>query len=182
MNKYQEYVEYMAKNKVDFLFGNSSSAHAAIVMSTMLKYAEKRVLLYIRNLDGSVFDANANFELELERFLDRNGRVTIIVEEGVEHKQSRIFNKLKEINDRKKSNFLIKKDDPNHTFQKKVKEILTDPEINRAFYMVADDKAYRLETDNAEHKAYCNFNDTERASKLSKVFLDNYLECPKFFN
>ena len=82
MNKYQEYVEYMAKNKVDFLFGNSSSAHAAIVMSTMLKYAERRVLLYVKNLDGSVFDKNQNFEKELVNFIERNWSINYSCRRG----------------------------------------------------------------------------------------------------
>ncbi len=182
MNKYQEYVEYMAKNNVDFLFGNSSSVHAAIVMSTMLKYAERRVLLYVKNLDGSVFDKNTDFEKELENFLDRNGRITIIVEEDKEYKDSKIYTKLEAINKRKLPNFLIKKDNSSRTFKTKVKEILTDKELNGAFYMVADNKAYRLETDSKEHIAYCNFNDVERAGKLSNVFLSNYSSCPEFFS
>ncbi len=130
MNKYQEYVEYMAKNNVDFLFGNSSSVHAAIVMSTMLKYAERKVLLYVKNLDGSVFDRNPSFENEIENFLDKGGRLTIVVEEDKEYKDSKIYNKLESINKRGFSNFLIKKDDKEQNFKKKVKAILTDKELN----------------------------------------------------
>ena len=110
------------------------------------------------------------------------GRLTILVEEGTKYNDSKIYRKMEEINSKKFENFLLLKDDENNTFKQKVKNILTDKELDGAFYMVADDKSYRLETDSKEHIAYCNFNDAERAGKLTKVFLDNYLSCPKFFN
>jgi hypothetical protein len=177
--KYKSDVEYMAKNKIDFEFGNSSEVHAAIVMSTMLKYAEKDVKLYVRNLDGCILDrAESDFKEYLDYFVNkRNGKISIVVEEKREE-NSEIYAKIKQISNSKSVE--VRHAPPTSEFKKHILKLFKD-NPSEVFFMVSDNRAYRLEIDNEKHQAFCNFNESKYASKLVHAFESNFKSCTDFF-
>lgn len=172
---YKEAVENLAKAKSDFLFGNSSPYHAAIVLGTMLKYSENEFRLYDDNLNGDIADeADGFFYKNLEDFV-YSGKTLKIVVDNIQNRENRIFTTLNKY----RENF------PNRVFISTSTPKFTNT-INSVYkkninFGISDDRSFRIEdvTDIIERKAICNFNSRERAKKLIDAFDAEFDNCPQ---
>jgi hypothetical protein len=175
LQEYRRAIENLARIKSDFVFPNSSPAHAAIVLSCILKYSCD-VKIYDHNLDGDVSEQDEVFFNELKNFLsDNKKKLSITVRDNNFKRDSEACLKFKDLA-HKYGNLEIRT--ATDIFKKSVTK-LYEKDIN---FAVGDRKAFRMElVDGAigsnPRKAICSFNKSSYAAKLSKVFEENFDKC-----
>lgn len=158
LDVYSEQIEEYAKNSTDKEFFNSGDAHAQIVLNNIAKYSKEYIHIYSGNLCTDVSN-NQTYLSYLESFLQKNGEVKVVLcefENGDTPENKDIFKLLRQF--------------PEKTSVKKSNMRLADSNGNPVHFTVADDKAYRLETDTLNKKARCNFNSRETALLLNDLF------------
>ena len=153
LSLYKHAVDFKAKYAENFVFENSSPKHAAIVTSTIFKYAKKSILIFDDNLNGTTTNYESDFYDNVENFLKKGGDLKIVID--AEIKEDNVdFLKLKDL---KNNDYKIELYKPSKEFSKEFK-VDTSTKI---YCTLADNKMYRFETSNAKKTAYCNFNDNE---------------------
>ena len=158
MSVYKKEIDALADSGANKVFYNSSPAHAAIVLNAMVRNANKHIDIYCNNMLSDISN-NDEYRLLVDRFLSGNSSRKIRV----------LFAKYSE--DFLKTHiYSVFAKYPNQVKLKK----LSDNNIlykNKAVnFTVADNKAFRLETNVDEKIAYGNFNDPNNAQVLSRVF------------
>lgn len=159
LESYQIFVKDLADKKSELLFNNSGSAHASIVMSNIFRTAENEVLIFSGSLCSDITNNNEYLE-SLKAFLNRNGKLKVILETELDHKSelSSIFEGCNSSNIEIKNNAtsIIKGNNFPH-------------------FAVADSKSCRLEPHESgthKHSAICCFNNKKIGMHLS-TFFDN---------
>ena len=168
---YRNYVNKLAEDKKDYQFTNSSPKHAAIVMSTIFKYAKERVYIYDDNLNGNIVNYENKFYENVENFLKTGGVLKIVINHDIDI-FSNVYLKLKEFKD-KKYNIELKK--PNIDFINTFLLKNGDNEDWNLYFTSADNSMVRVENDNTFKLALCNFNN-ESLSKYLNSKMDKYFD------
>ena len=172
---YRNYVNKLAEDKKDYQFTNSSPKHAAIVMSTIFKYAKERVYIYDDNLNGNISNHENNFYENVENFLKTGGGLKIVINHDIDI-FSNVYLKLKEFKDK---NYKIKLKKTNRDFINSFLLKNEDNEDWNLYFTSADNSMIRIETDNKYKLAFCNFNKENYSinliTKMDKYF-DNCIK------
>ncbi len=154
---YAENIDFLAANKKDEEFFNSSEAHAQIVLSSMVKYSNKDVNIYCGNMCTDVSN-DPTYLKEIKSFLDdRNGTINVLLcDYNDSFKEKEIYKLL--------SAYI-----PLKVKVKKTKKVLL---FNNkpVHFTISDSSAFRLETDIDAKMARGNFNDPNSAIKLNEYF------------
>ena len=166
LNLYKIAVDSNAKNGANFVFENSSPKHAAIVTSTIFKYAEKSIIIFDDNLNGTTADFEEDFYENVENFLKKDGDLKIVIDHKLK-KDNPVFLKLKEF---KNKNYKIELYTPSNEFL----DAFTIDNTTKIYCTLADNKMYRFETSNTHKKAYCNFNDDKPFN--GKILVQDYTD------
>lgn len=165
--KYQFSIGHFAKNLTNFQFTNAGVEHAKWTINCILE-TTSNVNLFEMDLDNDVF--SDTFLLYLEAFLERGGKINILLEKLFNEKtQSHLIKLLEKyyLKSPNQVNVLIAN-----------KDILEQNQTNSKnnYFMVGNDRAYRFESKKClDHTATINFNDTVTSEGLNKLFL-NYSE------
>ena len=172
IQKYKQAVKNLADSESDFIFRNSSDIHANIVISNMLRVSNSEFRIYDDNLSGDIADKDADFYLNLEKFL-ASGRILKIVVDEVKDKTNRIYMFLKEKKSMYPKNIFLSKS--NESFKLNMTKIYEKP-INCA---IGDSKSFRVEflTEAKTRKALCSFNSPSVSSVLIKTFDKSFALC-----
>lgn len=172
---FKEAIRNLAELKSNFMFNNSNPDHAALVLTTMLEYSHKEFVIYDDNLSGDLANRENDFYYQLEGFVERNGRLKIVVDE-VKDKESRIYQALVEMHKEhpeRVSLRLASKD-----FQASVHELLIHGVKHKDLnFACGDSTSFRLEADRGERKALCSFNRPDVASVLVSTFDKKFNTC-----
>ncbi len=182
MDLYKNAVEALCLANSDFEFKNSSPEHAAIVITTMIKFAKKEVLIYDQDLSGDIALRSQDFFYAVKDFVQDGTKILKIVIDRVDDEEGitkNFFSTLKQLYPK---NVIIKKSNDN--FVNSINKINNNNiSIN---FAVADSKAYRIEEsdnlkDYANRKAFCCFNEPKLSIALKRAFEEQFDECPSAF-
>jgi len=190
LKQYEESVKNLASKGEDFNFPNSDPKHATIVTSTILNIS-KEVQFYVKNFDGSIADnileeigdKRPRFIDSLSYFLAIGNKIQIVIEEpnnnSSNNKISEFYTFLKEEVENSKPNLEIKL--ASSTFKENIREGLKlETKSSDFFFMVGDDKSFRINFDRKQGKSVCNFNSPKIAKRLSMNFNKGFASCSKF--
>lgn len=157
MSVYSEHIEHLAANSIDEEFFNSNELHAEIVLTSMIRHAKQKVKIFSGNMCSDVSN-NPNYLNEIKSFLfDRKGTLEILFCDGKDRfKETEIYRILNQ--------FI-----PDQVQIKTTKTLLLF-EDKPIHFTVADDTAFRLETDIEKRMARGNFHDPDSGQMLSKRF------------
>jgi len=160
LDLYSETIESYARGSVDNEFFNSGDEQAMIVLSLLVQYAKKSINIYCGNLCSEVSN-NQKYLDNLREFFKRGGIAKVaLCELDASQVDSYLVNKdiFKLFSDFS-SQVSIK------TTNRKVVENKT-----QVHFTIADDKAYRLETDIICKKARGNFGSEKVVKVLDVIF------------
>ena len=79
LKNYQDYLEYLAKEKSDEIFTNAGKAHASILMSILLKYTRNEVRIFCEGFKPDLVTTEPYWS-ELNRFLEKRENPAIPTE------------------------------------------------------------------------------------------------------
>jgi hypothetical protein len=151
---YRALVESLAETNSPEVFSNSRAEHATIIYETFLKFANDRVRIFCRNLSKAVF--NKSLIERMEMALLNGVKIDIITQEAPESQD------LMEAFKVWKGKF------PIQILQAKAgTNAATTPQNFATF----DGKAYRFESNHANHKAHACFFNLSLTKQLDNVFL-----------
>lgn len=169
MSKIQDYIDFveaLATEGENKIFFNSGPLHAAAVMSTIFKHANKNVKIFAGDFSGAVSNREIYLS-QLNNYLARpDTNLEIILQNDSNIHKSKIFDVL-----RGKRNVKL-----TQSPFKVTRRVLEDDVP--VHFTVADGKMFRIETDVDNFYAECNFNDVEKASQLTSLF-DNLMNSDK---
>jgi hypothetical protein len=158
-DSYKQKIQNLAENRVNEMFYNTDAEHATVVLTELIKNAEKYVYIVAENMDPVVTD-NEEYLKAVDFFLcKKNVKMKILLtdynkEKFHSSKIGTLLNKYEGIVEIKNSE------------GKKIKREGGIP-IN---FTVSDNRAFRFERDVDNHIAFGNFNDKETASILASTF------------
>jgi hypothetical protein len=173
IHQYREKVEELAKTDSPIVFYNSSADHAAVVMQTIVKNAQKNIDILAGDL-SSLNCQSENFIIPIVNFILSGGKIRILLDEvkGNDLPKNELFDALKAFQDLEdyKEKVQIRKSLTSIT-------IKGSDSSEKIHFTVSDSKAYRIENDTVNFTAKCCFNDPLQSQKLINtfdlVFLDN---------
>jgi hypothetical protein len=155
---YSEHLFNLAKNKKNEKFFNSSSDHAIVVHQALAKYAERYIDIYSRSLCSEISN-NPDYCKYIQQFL----------ESSPENKIKIILTNYNADEFKEKPIAKILASFPNQVQLKSYKGEI-QYEGKPVNFTVTADRAFRLETDIENYKAFGNFNSPEQAAILRENF------------
>jgi hypothetical protein len=158
MMNYIEFVEKLASEGKNEIFFNSGPEHAAIVMGRIFKYATQDVRILCGGFNGTVSDDDEYLKY-VDAFLQRGGKLQILVEEDLSKGPAKIFKILR----KHKSNVEI------YVTPLKVK--VNDKHVH---FAIGDTGMLRVETGTSDYTAQVNFGSPAEAEPFINLF-DNSL-------
>lgn len=155
---YLNYIDSLAKEAKNEEFFNSSEEHAKIVLTAIMRYAKRYVNIYCESMMSEVSN-NEEYLKVVQGFLEKGGNMNILLNNYDEN----IVNK---------GIYKILSYYPNKIKIKKIEDPANKIKYNGnpVHFTVADGKAFRLETDIVNKKAWGNFNDPVDGKVLDDVF------------
>ncbi|OFX38378.1 MAG: hypothetical protein A2X08_16355 [Bacteroidetes bacterium GWA2_32_17] len=179
LKMYSIAVENLAFFNSEHIFRNSSRNHAAIVVSTMLKYSKDEFRIYDNNLSGDIADKFYQFYINLNKFVEIGKFIKIVVDD-ISDFNCEIYKKLK----------VLHSTHPNKVFLAISDKIFRD-NIFKLYksnlnFAIGDKKSFRLEEINVnkkieERKAFCCFNNDKYPNQLINIFDNNFGTCKSVF-
>lgn len=155
-SKYENYIEGLAINEKNHLFFNSGKDHAIIVLSQIFSQAKNYVKLYSGNLNGGISSSDKYIKA-VSGFLNRGGKLEILLEQFDSAKEPVIFELLKGSN-----NVSVK----SHSCTLSS----SSNQFKSIHFCIADGRMYRLENDTEKFTAQGNFNDKNVVQELESIF------------
>ena len=154
---YPERIFRLAENKTPEIFYNSSSEHAKIVHQALMKTSEKYICIYCGSMYTEISN-NPKYLKLMEEFLngDKERSIKILF---ADYNPDFIEKPVAQVL-------------ANHPRQVKIKTYTGEVKYTGTpvHFTVADDRAFRLETDIQNHIAQGNFNSPKQANKLKNIF------------
>lgn len=165
LKNYQDYLEYLAKEKSDEIFTNAGKAHASILMSILLKYTRNEVRIFCEGFKPDLVTTEPYWS-ELNRFLEkRENKISVLVESSDYLNDNPLLllrNKKTERNNDSIKVRLIQEEDKKHIF-----ESLNTKHCN---FAVFDNEKFRLEHIPENYQAIGSFNHPDNCNKLMRLF------------
>ena len=157
--EYKIFVENLSSANKDAIFMNSDIDYDSIVLAEIFRRSVKmrdEVCIFAGNLDlGDDVYAKYNYTDSIQQFVKRGGKLRIILNAYNKNASSIV-------------DTLLAMDSRNVEIRKS-KIRLTDA-TNKEIHFTVAGGSFRYEYDIANHSVMCNFNDTEKASKLKDIF------------
>lgn len=158
--QYEQLIENLASNNESMMYFNSGPDHAAVVFSTIFKYATNEVCILAGDMNGKI-SSNTKYLTELEKFLKRKGKVKILLEEYKKEKNPKLFDLLAQYQFFDSDQIIIKQFDG----------VVTNTDTKKKIHFcIADDKIYRVEEDTENYVANGSFNDDKTVKILNNIF------------
>ena len=161
---YEKAIRHYAENRIDEPFFNDGDDCAKIVFKYLFKTAQKEIKIFSGSLAKKEFPDNS-YVAELTNFIRNGGKVSILVQHHNQiDKDSILFSNL--------SRLLKSRSFPDFYLGRTKRKVLlkSHENTNEIHFTIADDKAFRIETDINTRSAMCNFNRSTIAEKYSQLF------------
>lgn len=156
LEKYKESIEFLASENIDYPIPNHNEDHAAIIIESIIKHSKNRINIYCKNLNGLIMSKNKLFE-SLKNFLREGGEVRIVSDDPSDcHKA---FKDLNDLND----NLKISKS------SEAFKDLVKNKIENVEYFFLGDTRMSRLEYNNTNHAAICNFGSSSEVKRVLDV-------------
>lgn len=169
--KYFKIIDRCAQNKENFEISNGSATHAAYLLKTFFKYADKEVSIFTGELFTGVFD-DPDLRKYALSFMAKDGTsLSIIYQDEVPQAEilGRAFIKdICALNTRKGKLSV---------YTQNGTELQGIPH-----FAVMDQTGYRIEINHLERMAEANFGDTDKAPKISAAFNRMASKAKKVFD
>lgn len=166
LEKYKSSVKAMADTNSDVIFSNEGPAHACIVASTIFDNSNHTVNIFTEAMTGK-FSAEEQYINSLSSFLERDGKVSIIVydSKSIENNSSKFIEVLekKNIYTKFKKSFSIRK------VTSDFKSMLERENLTNQFFMTGDDNKFRVQI-SSDHKALVCFNNKAHTQRLNTFY------------
>ena len=157
--EYKTFVENLSSANKDAIFMNSDIDYDSIVLAEIFRRSVKmhdEVCIFMGNLDlGDSVYAKHNYIDSIQQFVNSGGKLRIVLNAYNKNASSII-------------DTLLAMDSRNVEIRKS-KIRLTDA-TNKEIHFTVAGGSFRYEYDIVNHSVMCNFNDTEKASKLKDIF------------
>jgi len=160
---YKDFVMALSISGENKTFLNSDEEHALEVLVRIFQTAQKEVRIFAGCLCHHVGNKQ-EYIIALSEFLERGGKLKILLNKYNEEnaKASNLYKRLA---------YYKEKNYPVEVKESKACPYFTeDPSKKEIHFTVADDKAYRIETDIEKRTAECNFNNPNLAKDLITFF------------
>lgn len=176
--EYIDAVNTLADKHSDLMFENSSSTHAAIVISTMLNHSTKEVCIYDTDLSGDISNKYSKFFSAFVRHLDAGKSIRMVID-NPENPDTALISILRKIKQTYPDRIHISRAAPE--FKTEVKNA-----YDRVFnFAIGDEESFRYEQYSSEdhssgstRQAICSFNNKAIAHKLKSAFDLGFKYCP----
>jgi hypothetical protein len=159
MKEYRSFIENLADNKESMAYANSGPEHAAIIFSNIFRTSRKEVCIYAGNLASGISSRPEYLE-ELKCFLDRKGKLQIILQSLDQTKNPELFNLL--------SQYAFFDKDQISLYE--TTAIVEGDENKPIHFCTGDDLMYRMENDTEMFQASGSFNDPQWVTSLKNLF------------
>jgi len=171
-NSYEELVDYLAREEIDYNVPNGATAHASTLISALFKHAKNNVDIFCGELSTDVYNGEDLIKNAIDFVIRRNGSIRILLEKNlgsdllerpiIYRIASEIYKAKKKDEDVGSLEVSIRKEDKPH-------------------FCVADSSAYRLEKDKEKKTAIANFGNKGIAHELAEDFKDMFGKSNKAF-
>ena len=180
LNNYRFIIEKYAKNKVNTSFSNSSKEHAAIVLSTIFKYAEETIYIFDKDLIKDTFIKSDNeMQDNIVSFLKKpKAKLDIVLQYKLtpNEENKNILSILNEYSEKVKIKFAS----PDFIERFTTPDVNTN-ESNLRFFTIADERMFRIElTSENYEQAICNFGNAEIAKDYCDEFNKMFEGCSNY--
>ena len=163
IQKYRDFVHFLAINDEYRVFLNSDNEKAIAVFVELFKKAKECLYIYAGCLSNDVTNSS-EYISSIREFIRNGGEVKVLLNAYNEEtaSQSDLLKRLAYFQAKKK-NVIVKKTNE--------KLFIPSPEGDREIHFtVVDRKSYRIEIDIVNRKSICNMNDTQMGEKLTSLF------------
>ncbi len=160
---YKEFVKALSVSGENRTFLNSDEDHALEVLVRIFQTAQNEVRIFAGCLCHHVGNKQ-EYIIALSEFLERGGSLKILLNnyDVALAKDSSLYKRLAYY--KEKGYPLELKETSAHPF------LTGDPDKKEVHFTVADNKAYRIETDIEKRTAECNFNSPDLAKGITSFF------------
>ena len=151
---YEEIIQDLVSTGSDELISNSDTNHAKVLIRYLFKTSRNRICIFSSQLNDHIYDDDEVIS-EIERFVEKDGQVEILLQQPGDFDKSRkIFKLMREFK--------------NRISVKSVTNI-TDSEIDPHF-VVNDNNGFRFCEDKKKTSAIASFNRAKTAKNLIEQF------------
>ena len=180
LNNYRFIIEKYATNKVNTSFSNSSKEHAAIVISSIFKYAENTICIFDKNLiKDSFISLDNEMKDNIENFLNKSkARLDIALQDELitNDENSIICSILK----KKSEKVTIKIANPEFINRFSTHDDITNKN-NLRYFTIADKRMFRIQlTSENSEQAICNFGNAEISKEYCDQFNRIFADCRNY--
>lgn len=168
LSEYRKYVKFLSQTNENRIFLNSDNEKAIIVFTELFAKAQKIMRIFAGCLSNDVVN-NSDYISAVSDFVSRGGEIKILLNKFSEDnaQNSDLLKRLAFYQTEKKPISVHKCNDKPY--------LTNDEEKKEVHFAIADNSAYRIETDIVNRKSVCNMNDTETGEKLA-IFFDGLFE------
>ncbi|HLP21937.1 MAG TPA: hypothetical protein VK174_16605 [Chitinophagales bacterium] len=159
MSSYFTYIKNLADSDESESFVNHGKDDAIFTFSTIFNKAESIIKMLSGNLKSGIADSK-EYQESLNAFLQRNGRLQILIQDYNAEAQPEIFELFR-------LNALLGRGEQIEIKTTKLCVRIDESEVH---FCVADNKMYRIENDIEKFSAYGNFNNPVFATALADIF------------
>lgn len=160
LDEYRSVIENLADNKESMAYANAGPEHAAIVFANIFRTSNTLVNVFAGNMNGGISSSKAYLE-QLNGFLERKGKLRIILQEFDRENNKELF-------------ALLKRYAFFHSDQVKVyrtdSTILNTDTNTPIHFCTGDNTMYRMEQNTSKFFATGSFNDPKWVSSLKELF------------
>jgi hypothetical protein len=169
LDDYKKAIKFYADHNENFEFGNKNAEHASIVISQLFQFAKEEILIYSGTLNSQVTN-NSHLIKQVNKYLESGGKLRLILDQLPEKDaRSEVLKQIiQSVNNTSRD--VKYKVDTNNNFSQSLSALFSDKKAHH--FMVADNVAYRIETDKDKYEAFGNFNDTKVAMLFSQKFIE----------
>jgi len=165
---YRESIKRLAKERRNEIVYNSNAEHAVILLSELIKNAERYVHIVCKDMNREVMDAPEYIDAVRKFLSEANHKMKVLITDY----NSKLNNELK---GRDIANIFIENRDKVEVKYLSSGKILGNNgrPIN---WTVSDDRSFRLERDIDNQIAFGNFYDPDLAEKYNSIFLSIFMD------
>lgn len=160
---YKDFVMALSVSGENKTFLNSDEEHALEVLVRIFQTAQKEIRIFAGCLCHHVGNKQ-EYIIALSEFLERGGSLKILLNK-FDKEKAKTSGLYKRLAYYKEKNYpvIVKESQALPYFTE-------DPDKKEIHFTVADDKAYRIETDIEKRTAECNFNNPNLAKDMTTFF------------
>ena len=177
--EYEKGVEYVAKEKDGFIFENDHIEHAGIVLTNLIKYSEKEVIIYDENLSGDIAFQYYKFIPTLKDQIKSKKKIIKFILKQKDSQKNSFIQDIQDLKEDKEYSKYIEIKIATDTLNEEIRKLFTcGYECN---FAIGDTNKFRIEYEKDERKAMCSFNNEKYPKKFIATVTQEFDKCLNYF-